>query len=141
MRFFHADFEPVRNHLQRERCVIAMLEWEREPIEGGLAFLGFMQKRRAAHAPKIVGIAEVAHFADRGSDPAHAGTVLRHYFHVNSSVVGRPLSLVEAVEHVEAVGRADEFVLAGHPDGGLISVSRHALAFQHGVSPVEWWGP
>ena len=31
-------------------------------------------------------------------------------------------------------------VLAGHPDGGLISVSRDRMSF-HSGDPITWWGP
>jgi hypothetical protein len=141
MRFLHSDIAPVLDHLERERCRIEMLEWEREPTDGGFAFLGFARKRRAAHPARRVGTEEVAYFGRRGRDPTHAGTVLRHYFHVNSTATGRPLSLVEAVEQVEAAGAEDEFVLAGYPEGGLISVSRRLLGFQRGLAAIDWWGP
>lgn len=67
-------------------------------------------------------------------------TVLQYYFHVNSTAVGRPLPLVAAVEFVESSGGEREFLLAGHPDGGLISVSRVQLPFQDGMKPITWWG-
>ena len=141
MRFRHKDFAPVRSYLEREQCTILRLDWEREPVVGGFAMLPTTLKRRAAFPAKPANIDEVAFFASRGDGPAHAITVLQHYFHVNSSAVGRPLALAEAVEHVEADGRADEFLLVGHPDGGLISVSRDRLPFQAGLEPITWWGP
>ncbi|HWA20728.1 MAG TPA: hypothetical protein VG757_17205 [Devosia sp.] len=81
------------------------------------------------------------YIAGRGRDASHASLVLSQYFHVNMSATGRPLSLVDAVEFVEAEGTAGEFLLVGHPDGGLISVSRERLAFQVGFPPIDWWGP
>jgi hypothetical protein len=98
-------------------------------------------KRRAALPAQPAGLDDLAFFASRGNGPRHAITVLQHYFHLNSSVVGRPLSLAEAVEHVELEGASGEFLLAGHPDGGLISVSRDRLPFQAGLEPITWWGP
>ncbi len=142
MRFRHKDFAPVRDYIEREGCMILMLEWEREPVTGGFAMLPTTLKRRAALPARPATIEDVAFFASRGEGPAHAITVLQHYFHLYSTVQGRrPLSLAEAVEHVELDGSSAEFLLAGHPDGGLISVSRDRLPFQQGLEPITWWGP
>lgn len=142
MRFRHKDFGPVRGYLETEHCAIQMLEWEREPVVGGFAMLPTTLKRRAALPAQVASIDEVAFFAGRGQGPQHAITVLQHYFHVNSSAQGRrPLPLAEAVEHVELDGLDAEFLLVGHPDGGLISVSRDRLPFQDGLEPITWWGP
>ena len=66
--------------------------------------------------------------------------MLRFFFHIGSSSDQPILPLVEAVAHVENRGLAGEFLLAGHPDGGLVSVSRERLPFQSG-DPITWWGP
>ena len=66
--------------------------------------------------------------------------MLKHYFHINPTTVGRPLAVDEAVQFVEAEGAPDEFLLAGHPDGGLVSVSTRPLPFQEGLKPITWWG-
>ncbi len=142
MRYFHKDIAPVMAHLEAQPCSIHILEWEREPLDGGFAFLPMMQKRRPAHPARAATASEVASFGTRKNDPRQAALVLRHYFHINTSAPeGRPLSLVEAVAHVESRALPGEFLLAGHPDGGLVSVSREPLPFQSGVSPITWWGP
>lgn len=142
MRFLHKDPAPVFQFIPHDSQRIAMLEWEREPLSGGFAFLPMTQKRRPADSARPVSRAVVEEFARRKKDPREAAGVLRHYFHVNSSApVGRPMSLVEAVEYVEQHGAGDEFLLAGHLEGGLISVSRDALPFQQGLKPITWWGP
>ena len=141
MRVLHKDYAPVIAYLARESSSILMLEWESEPVSGGIALLG-MQKRRAAHPARSVAIADVEAFARRKSDPREAAQVLRYYFHVNSSAPeGRPMSLVEAVAYVEGSGGPEEFLLAGHLEGGLVSVSRALLPFQDGLKPITWWGP
>ncbi|MEP7241456.1 MAG: hypothetical protein ABI697_11265 [Devosia sp.] len=141
MRFLHRDFGPVRAYLERLAPPILMLDWDREPVTGGFAMLPSTLRRRAANVALPVGIDRVAWFADRGDGPSHAIEVLRYYFHVNSTAIGRPLSLPEAVEHIETVAADNEFILAGHPDGGLVSVSRVELSFQAGLKPITWWGP
>jgi hypothetical protein len=101
-----------------------------------------MQKRRPAHPARSVPLAEVEHFARRKGDPREAAQVLRYYFHVNSSAPeGRPMSLVDAVAYVESNGAPDEALLAGHLEGGLVSVSRALQPFQDGLKPIAWWGP
>ena len=141
MRFLHKDHAPVIAHLAREGSPILMLEWESEPVAGGIALLG-MQKRRPAHPARSVPLAEVENFARRKGDPREAAQVLRYYFHVNSSAPeGRPMSLVDAVAYVESNGGPDEALLAGHLEGGLVSVSRTLQPFQDGLKPIAWWGP
>lgn len=141
MRFRHKDIAPVIAWLHNQPCIIQRLEWEREPRAGGFAFLPQSIKRRAAHQPVTVGPREVEYFAGRGADATHASLVLAHYFHINSAMRPRPLSLEEAVVFVEEEGTENEFLLAGHPDGGLVSVSRTRLPFQAGLEPITWWGP
>jgi hypothetical protein len=138
MRFRHADPAPVLAYLRANPVAIQILEWERERRAGGLAAL-MQQKPQPAGPAKPASIGDVEFMARRGP-PSHAGFVLRYYFHVNSTVVGRPLSLVEAVEHVETSAVPGEFLLAGHPEAGLVSVSRERLPFQPG-EPITWWGP
>ena len=140
MRFMHKDIRPVLAHLAVSDARIMMLDWEREPIVGGFAMLPNTLKRRAAYPAKPVSIGDVEFYGGRGNGPDHAITVLKHYFHINPTTVGRPLALDEAVEFVEGEGAADEFLLAGHPDGGLISVSLQPLPFQQGMKPITWWG-
>jgi hypothetical protein len=140
MRFMHKDVRPVLQYLVVEDSRITILDWEREPIVGGFAMLPATLKRRAAFPAKPATIADVQFYGGRGGGPAHAITVLKHYFHVNPTTVGRPLALSEAVEFVEVEGAPNEFLLAGHPDGGLISVSAQQLPFQERLKPITWWG-
>lgn len=139
-RYMHRNVEPILRYLEAEQCPVLLMDWEREPVVGGFAMLPSTLRRRAANPPKPVGHAEVAFIAGHGSGPTHAATVLKYYFHVRPTTLGRPLSLAEAVEHVEVAGAANEFLLAGHPNGGLISVSREPLPFEQGVEPITWWG-
>ena len=142
MRFLHKDFAPVRAFLTTEPCVIRRLEWDLNPVEAGsLVFLPWTVKRRPAHSPQPSDVTEIEAYSRRGSKPEDAGTVLHNYFHINAPASDRPVSLSGAVEHVEAFGAPVEFLLVGYPDGGLISVSRQLLAFQHGLAEAEWWGP
>lgn len=142
MRFRHLDASAVLAWLEREGSTIQVLEWERERPAGGVAGLLKLQKPKSAGPALPAKLSDVAFIAGRGINSSHAATVLRFYFHVNSTAAERrPLTLVEAVEHVEMAGEAAEFVLAGHPDGGLISVSRERMAFQEGLAPIDWWGP
>jgi len=139
MRFRHVDPSPVLEHLRATSPAILILDWERERKAGGIAGLLNIQRPQPAGPARPAAVADVEFIAHRGP-PSHAGVVLRFYFHLNSTAVGRPLTLVEAVEHIESVGAPEEYALAGHPDGGLISVSRSRLTFQSG-DPITWWGP
>lgn len=139
MRFRHVDPSSIIAHMHTTSPVILILDWERERKAGGIVGLLNLQKPQPAGPARSASIEDVEFIARRGP-PSHAGLVLRHYFHVNATATGRPLTLVEAVEYVEAQGAADEYVLAGHPDGGLISVSRDRMSFQSG-DPISWWGP
>jgi hypothetical protein len=139
MRFRHVDPAPVIAYLRGTSPGILILDWERERKAGGIAGLLNLQKPQPAGPARPASIEDVEFIARRGP-PSHAGLVLRYYFHVNATATARPLTLVEAVEHVEAQGAADEYVIAGHPDGGLISVSRDRMSFQSG-DPITWWGP
>jgi hypothetical protein len=140
MRFFHKNPAAVLAYLEQQRCPILMLDWEREPKVGGFVMLPTTIRRRAANPAKPVDVSEVAFFAGRGNGPKHAVTVLQFYFHVNSTAVGRPMPVMDAVEFVEASGAETEFLLAGHPDSGLVSISRVRQPFQQGLEPVTWWG-
>lgn len=140
MRFRHADPAPVLDFLRENPAEIRVRDWDRERAPGGIA--GFLRLARTEPAnPAQPGkLADVEFIAGRGPGPSHASTVLRFYFHINSTADERILPLVEAVAHVEGRGAGGEFLLAGHPDGGLISVSRQRLPFQQG-DPITWWGP
>ena len=140
MRFFHKNPAPVLAYLEQEHLPILMLDWEREPKVGGFALLPTTIRRRAANPAQPVDVGQVAFIAGHGNGPRHAVTVLQFYFHVNSSAVGRPMPLTDAVEFVEGEGSEIEFLLAGHPDGGLVSVSRLQQPFQQGLEPITWWG-
>jgi hypothetical protein len=101
MRFLHKDYAPVIAHLRHANPAILLLEWEREPVSGGFAFLPMTRKTRAAYPALPVAVTDVEEFARRKADPREAAKALKYYFHVNSTAPeGRPLSLVEAVEHV-----------------------------------------
>jgi hypothetical protein len=143
MRFLHKDFGPLQQFLTTEPCELRRLEWDLHPMEAGsFAFLPWTVKRRPAQAPQPATLADIEacfRYADR---PENAGTALRHYFHVNAPASDHAVSLAGAVEHVEAFGGPAEFVLAGYPDGGIISASRRVLPFQTGAQRVDdWWGP
>jgi hypothetical protein len=140
MRFQHKNIAPVRAWLEGHAPMIHQLEWEKEIVTGGYAFLPSTLKRRAAEPARPASIAEIVGFAKVGG-PRQVTATLRFYFHINMSAVADPLPLVEAVGFVEAEGGYEEFLLAGHPDGGLISVSRERLPFQDGLQPITWWGP
>jgi hypothetical protein len=141
MRFRHPDPAPVLAHLKQNPAAILVREWERERAPGGILGMLSRGKTKAAGPAQPADIADVAFIAGRGHGPAHVGNVLRYFFHVASSTDEPILPLVEAVAHVEARGTEGEFLLAGHPDGGLVSVSRGRLAFQDGLEPITWWGP
>ena len=143
MRFRHLDIAPVLAHLRSEFSVIDILAWDHEPKQGAFGML--MRSTAGPRTPepaRRVGVSEVEFFGSRGK-PSHAALVVRHYFHINAAIAygTRPPTLVEAVGHVEQQGGEAEFLLAGHPDGGLISVSRAPLPFQSGLKPITWWGP
>jgi hypothetical protein len=139
MRFRHVDPAPVLSYLRANPSAILVLDWERERKAGGIAGLLKISKPVPAGPAKPASIEDIAYIARRGP-PSHAGLVLRYYFHINSTATGRPLPLIEAVEHVEASAAQGEMLITGHPDGGLISVSRERLPFQSG-EPITWWGP
>jgi hypothetical protein len=143
MRFLHKAFEPLQRYMLDVPVEIRLLEWELSPIaSGSFVFLPWTIKRRAARAPRASDLAEIAAYFHRAETPELAGTVLRNYFHINAPHSTTPVSLNGAVEHVEAYGKPDEFLLVGYPDGGLISVSRQKLPFQENAAPADhWWGP
>jgi hypothetical protein len=141
MRFRHLDAAPVLEYLRTATADITLLEWERERRPGGLAALVQLARPLPADPARPATIEEIDYIAGHGRGPSHAGLVLRYYFHINRTETGRPLTLVEAVEHVESRGVYGEFLLAGHPDGGLISVSNAELPFQRNLAPITWWGP
>jgi hypothetical protein len=139
MRFRHLDPEPVLAYLRSAPLTILVREWERDRSAGGLAGMLRMSKPQAAGAAKPARVGEVE-FIARRHPPSGIAVVLRYYFHIGSSSGAPVLPLVEAVDHVERSGSGGEFLLAGHPDGGLISVSRERQPFQQG-DPITWWGP
>jgi hypothetical protein len=141
VRFHHEDFGPIRTYLTAEPCEIRKLEWDLSPPVEGYAFLPWTIKRRPAHPPQPSSIAEIEDYFHRADIAENAGTVLHDYFHINAPASERAVSLNGAVEHVEAYGTPNEFLLAGYHDGGLISVSRRVLPFQDGVAEIDWWGP
>jgi hypothetical protein len=139
MRFRHLDPEPVLTYLRGTKPPILVREWERDRSPGGLAGMLRMARPQAAGAAKPAGVDEVE-FIARRHPPSGIAVVLRYYFHVGSTSAAPVLPLIEAVDHVERNGVGGEVLLAGHPDGGLISVSRERLPFQQG-DPITWWGP
>ena len=139
MRFRHADPEPVLASLRSAPATILVREWDRERAVGGIAGMLRRGKPQPASAAQAAKVSEVAFIAQRHA-PSEVGVVLRFYFHVGSSSDEPILPLVDAVAHVEGRGTGTEFLLAGHPDGGLISISRERQPFQHG-EPITWWGP
>lgn len=141
MRFRHLDPGPVLAFLAQNQGVILVREWERERAPTGIAGMLNRGAAKAAGPARPGDVADVEFIAGRGRGPSHVGTVLRYYFHIASSTDEPVLPLVEAVAHVERRGAKGEFLLAGHPDGGLISVSCERLPFQDGMEPVTWWGP
>lgn len=140
MRFRHLDPAPVLSHLRTNPSVILVREWDRERTPGGIAGLLRRGKPQLARAAQPGQVSEVE-FIARRHPPADIAVVLRFFFHIGSSSDEPVLPLVEAVGHVERRGAAGEFLLAGHPDGGLISVSRERVPFQQGLEPITWWGP
>ena len=140
MRFRHLDPAPVLDHLRTTQAAILVREWDRERTPGGIAGLLRRGKPQMARAAQPAKISEVE-FIARRHPPSDVAVVLRFFFHVGSSSDEPILSLVDAVAHVERVGTANEFLLVGHPDGGLISVSRERQPFQQALDPITWRGP
>jgi len=139
MRFRHVDATAVIAFLRDNQPAILVREWDRERAAGGIAGMLRMSKPQAAQGAQSGKISDVEFIAGRHA-PSNIGVVLRFFFHIGSSSDQPILPLVEAVAHVENRGLAGEFLLAGHPDGGLVSVSRERLPFQSG-DPITWWGP
>jgi hypothetical protein len=140
MRFRHVDPTAVIAFLSDNRSAILMREWDRERAAGGIAGMLRMSRPQAAQGARPGEISDVEFIAGRHA-PSDIGVVLRFFFHIGSSSDQPVLPLIEAVAHVENRGLAGEFLLAGHPDGGLVSVSRERLPFQQGLDPITWWGP
>ena len=147
VRYLHKDFSPIRAHLAAGPADVRRLEWELNPVvKDPFAVFALKPKRRAAAPPQAAGLEEIEAVFRQSSDTKAVGSVLAAYFHINAPPSNRPVSLAAAIEHVEAFGAADEFLLAGHPEGGLVSVSRRPLPFQDGLellrswAPDTWWG-
>lgn len=140
MRFRHLDPAPVLDHLRRTPATILVREWDRERTAGGIAGLLRRGKPQSARAAQPGQVSEVE-FIARRHPPSDVAVVLRFFFHVGSSSDEPILPLVEAVAHVEGTGTEGEFLIVGHPDGGLISVSRERQPFQQALDPITWWGP
>ncbi len=131
MRRRHADFEPVRGYLERERPTIVRLEWELNPVVKDMFSLFAMKpKRRPAAAPSTALLADIERTFEQAGAVSTVGQALHWYFHLNAPPTDRAVSLAAAVEHVEAFGAPGEFLLPAHPEGGLVSVSRDFLPFQ-----------
>jgi hypothetical protein len=139
MRFRHVDPGAVFAHLRENPSSILVREWDRERPTGGIASMLRMGKPQPAGAARAGTIGEIEFIAGRHV-LADIAVVLRFFFHIASSSDEPILPLIEAVKHVEEHGKEREFLLAGHPDGGLVSVSRFRLPFQSG-EPIIWWGP
>lgn len=139
MRFRHTDPRPVLAFLRSDPSPILVREWDRERASGGIAGMLRMGKPQAARAAQPSKTSEIEYLSGRHA-PSNIGVVLRFFFHIASSTDEPILPLIEAVAYVEDTGAPGEFLLAGHPDGGLISVSRDRLPFQQG-DPITWWGP
>ena len=141
MRFLHKDFAPVRAWLAAGPADIRRLEWDLNPVDQGFAFLPWTVKRRPARPPVTATPTEVETVFLRSEIAGEARATLDGYFHVNAPPTDRAVSLPAAVEHVEAFGGPEEFLLVGHPDGGMVSVSRRMLPFQDGTAQADGWGP
>lgn len=142
MRFLHQDFVPIRQFLETQPADMRRLEWELNPATRDVFTLfTFAPKRRPAQPPRPASIDEIAAAFARSGRTMQAGTVLTEYFHVNAPPSERAVSLLAAIEHVEAFGQPTEFLLAGHPEGGIVSVSRYPLPFQDGVPEAKSWAP
>ena len=142
MRYLHKEFAPIRQHLEGGTPDIRRLEWELNPIvKGPLSIFDLKAKRRSAAPPSTASVADIKAIFDLSGDPLRAAAVLAGYFHVNAPPSNRAVSLAAAIEHVEAYGGPDEFLLAGHPEGGVISVSRGPLPFQDGLEQIDSWAP
>ena len=139
MRFRHLDPAVVIEFLRNNPSIILVREWDRERAAGGIAGMLRIRRPQAAKGAQPGKISDVEFMAGRHA-PSDIGAVFRFFFHINSSSDQPILPLIEAVAHVESRGLSGEFLLAGHPDGGLVSVSRERLPFQSG-DPITWWGP
>lgn len=139
MRFFHKEVAPILQTLGRGSDRIQALEWELNPRTKSFMSLLGTTKHRAAHPAKPATILDVEEMSKR-KPPLRISEVFQHYFHVNRTLALDPAALATAIQHVESAGALDEFLLAGHPDGGLVSVSRERLPFQQGLDPITWWG-
>jgi hypothetical protein len=139
MRFFHKDVAPVLTALGQGTPVIQALEWELNPAMKSFFSLLGRETRRAARPATPATILDVMEMSRR-KPPMRISEVFQLYFHINRTLALDPAALTSAIQHVESAGADDEYLLAGHPDGGLISVSRVRLPFQQGLDPITWWG-
>lgn len=139
MRFFHTDIAPILAALAEGTHSIQSLEWELNPKTRSVFSLLGREGHRTARPAAPAGIDDVADLSRR-RPPIRIAEVFHHYFHINRTLSLDPAALTTAIQHVESAGAPDEFLLAGHPDGGLVSVSRDRLPFQQGLDPITWWG-
>jgi hypothetical protein len=141
MRYQHKDTAPVLAYLRDMPCTIEALRWDNERRRSIFGFSGRAPAQLKPEPARHATLSEVEYLGGRGRDASHASLVVRFYFHINRAAGLGSLTLEEAVAHVEDGGETSEFLLTGHPNGGLISVSKFSLPFQNDLEPITWWGP
>jgi hypothetical protein len=140
MRFLHEDFGLLKAYLLAEPNDIRRLEWHLKPtVRSAMGVFAMTPKRRSADRPRSSSVDEIEAMVQRTKNPQLAGAVLSEYFHVNAPLSDRAVSMAAAIEHVEAYGAPNEFLIVGHPNGGFVSVSRHALPFQEAAREATSW--
>jgi hypothetical protein len=141
MRFLHRDFGAIAAYLAANPSDIRAVEWELSPrIRDPFAIFALKPKTRSARPPRQASAREVGALFDQTQRVETAGAALGEYFHINAPPSDRPVSLRAAIEHVEAFGAPGEFLVVGHPEGGVVSVSRRPLPFQEGLAEAKSWG-
>jgi hypothetical protein len=140
MRFLHEDFAPLKAYLLAEPNDIRRLEWHLRPVvRSAMNIFAMTPKRRSADRPRPASVDEIEAMLRRTENPQLAGSVLSEYFHVNAPPSDRAVSMAAAIEHVEAFGAPNEFLVVGHPNGGFVSVSRLMLPFQQAAREATSW--